>query len=56
MTKKEQVEALAQEHERVDVLFNCAGYFFIHFHFQSILFKEVDKQQNTMKSKNEHNG
>lgn len=27
MTKKDQVEALAKEHEHVDVLFNVAGYF-----------------------------
>lgn len=26
VTKKEQVEALAKEHEHVDVLFNVAGY------------------------------
>lgn len=27
VTKKEQVEALAKEHNHVDVLFNVAGYF-----------------------------
>lgn len=27
MAKKDQVEALAKEHEHVDVLFNVAGYF-----------------------------
>lgn len=26
VTKKDEVEALAKEHERVDVLFNVAGY------------------------------
>lgn len=26
VTKREQVEALAKEHEHVDVLFNVAGY------------------------------
>lgn len=26
MTKKDEVEALAKEHEHVDVLFNVAGY------------------------------
>lgn len=29
VTKKDQVEALAMEHEHVDVLFNVAGYCFI---------------------------
>lgn len=28
VTKKDQVEALAKEHDHVDVLFNVAGYFF----------------------------
>lgn len=27
VTKKDQVEALAKEHDHVDVLFNVAGYF-----------------------------
>lgn len=28
VTKKDQVEALAKEHDHVDVLFNVAGYFY----------------------------
>ena len=28
VTKKDQVEALAKEHDHVDVLFNVAGYVF----------------------------
>lgn len=32
VTKKDQVEALAKEHDHVDVLFNVAGYFFIPSH------------------------
>lgn len=30
VTQKDQVEALAKEHEHVDVLFNVAGYFSLY--------------------------
>lgn len=40
VTKKDQVEALAREHEHVDVLFNVAGYFSFIICLYSIIVKK----------------
>lgn len=37
VTKRDQVEALAKEHDHVDVLFNVAGYVFIPFHTFNVM-------------------
>uniref|UniRef100_A0A3Q2Z9A5 Dehydrogenase/reductase SDR family member 6 n=1 Tax=Kryptolebias marmoratus TaxID=37003 RepID=A0A3Q2Z9A5_KRYMA len=46
VTKKDQVEALAKEHDHVDVLFNVAGYLCL-FDFNHIIYEYEHKEQSS---------